>query len=69
MAILRPFVSRNSQVLLNKYKHDKSLRNFEYLIIDEVHERSINIDLILGLLKEALQRGAKFKVKSSHLFL
>jgi RNA helicase HrpA len=34
----------------------------EAVIVDEVHERSVNIDLLLGLLKKELERNPKFKV-------
>lgn len=35
---------------------------YELIIIDEVHERSINIDLLLGILKQALQSHPKLKI-------
>lgn len=38
-------------VLLEKLIHRKSLEQFTHIIVDEVHERDIDIDLLLLLLK------------------
>lgn len=37
-------------ILLQEIKHDKLLSAYSVLVIDEAHERSLNIDFILGLL-------------------
>ena len=37
-------------------------KDCEAVIVDEVHERSVNIDLLLGLLKRELERNPSFKV-------
>lgn len=50
------------KVLLNEIKKDGGLDKYEYVVVDEVHERSINTDLLLGILKGALKNGASFKV-------
>ncbi len=38
-------------ILLKKIQYDPLLREFAIIMIDEAHERSLNIDLCLGLLK------------------
>ena len=42
--------------------NDPALSQFNYLIIDEVHERSVNIDLILLLAKKALRLNPALKL-------
>lgn len=43
-------------VLLSEVQTDPLLRRYSTLIIDEAHERSLNIDFLLGLLKRILAR-------------
>lgn len=38
-------------VLLQELLHDPNLRRYSCVIVDEVHERSVDVDLILGFLK------------------
>ena len=42
--------------------HDRDLKAYDTLIIDEAHERSLNIDFILGYLKRLLPRRPDLKV-------
>ena len=49
-------------ILLNEMQHDKLLRRYDTLIIDEAHERSLNIDFILGYLKQILPQRPDLKV-------
>ncbi|MDA8622100.1 ATP-dependent RNA helicase HrpA [Psychrosphaera sp.] len=49
-------------VLLAELQHDRYLNQYDTLIIDEAHERSLNIDFILGLLKELLPKRPDLKV-------
>ena len=49
-------------VLLAEMQHDRYLNQYDTLIIDEAHERSLNIDFILGYLKELLPRRPDLKV-------
>jgi len=49
-------------ILLAETRHDKQLLQYDCLIIDEAHERSLNIDFILGYLKELLPRRPDLKV-------
>src|SRR5690349_18897744 len=49
-------------ILLNELARDRDLRRYDTLIIDEAHERSLNIDFILGYLKRLLPRRPDLKV-------
>ena len=49
-------------ILLNEMQRDRELRQYDTLIIDEAHERSLNIDFILGYLKRLLPRRADLKL-------
>ncbi len=49
-------------ILLQELKADPLLSRYDALIIDEAHERSLNIDFILGLLKRILEERKEFKV-------
>lgn len=49
-------------ILLQEMKLDPWLSRYSAIIVDEAHERSLNIDFILGLLKRVLQERADFKV-------
>lgn len=49
-------------ILLNEIQRDRMLRNYDTLIIDEAHERSLNIDFLLGYLKQLLPRRPDLKV-------
>jgi ATP-dependent helicase HrpA len=49
-------------ILLNELQHDRLLYEYDTLIIDEAHERSLNIDFILGYLKQLLPRRPDLKV-------
>ncbi|AKU19048.1 ATP-dependent helicase [Luteipulveratus mongoliensis] len=49
-------------ILLSEMQRDRDLRRYDTLIIDEAHERSLNIDFILGYLKQLLPRRPDLKV-------
>ncbi|WEV78629.1 ATP-dependent RNA helicase HrpA [Janibacter cremeus] len=49
-------------ILLNEMQRDRELRRYDTIIIDEAHERSLNIDFILGYLKQLLPRRPDLKV-------
>ncbi|MGB3186718.1 MAG: ATP-dependent RNA helicase HrpA [Ornithinimicrobium sp.] len=49
-------------ILLAELHRDKDLSRYDTLIIDEAHERSLNIDFILGYLKQLLPRRPDLKV-------
>jgi ATP-dependent helicase HrpA len=49
-------------ILLAETQHDRLLERYEVIIIDEAHERSLNIDFLLGYLKQILPRRPDLKV-------
>ena len=49
-------------VLLAEIAHDRELRRYDTIIVDEAHERSLNIDFLLGYLKQLLPRRPDLKV-------
>lgn len=49
-------------ILLAEMQRDRDLRRYDTIIIDEAHERSLNIDFILGYLKQLLPRRPDLKV-------
>jgi ATP-dependent helicase HrpA len=62
-------VSKNTRIrlmtdgiLLNEITRDRNLRRYDTLIIDEAHERSLNIDFLLGYLRELLPRRRDLKL-------
>ena len=49
-------------ILLAETQTDPLLKNYDTIIIDEAHERSLNIDFLLGYLKQLLPRRPDLKV-------
>ena len=49
-------------ILLAELQRDRDLRRYDTIIIDEAHERSLNIDFLLGYLKQLLPRRPDLKV-------
>ncbi len=49
-------------ILLAETQGDAQLRQYDTLIIDEAHERSLNIDFLLGYLKQLLPKRPELKV-------
>ncbi len=49
-------------ILLNAIHRDRDLKAYDTIIIDEAHERSLNIDFLLGYLKTLLPRRPDLKV-------
>ncbi|GFZ84052.1 ATP-dependent RNA helicase HrpA [Nesterenkonia alkaliphila] len=49
-------------ILLAEIQRDPQLRKYSAIIIDEAHERSLNIDVILGYLKRILPQRPDLKV-------
>lgn len=49
-------------ILLNELQRDRLLLAYDTIIVDEAHERSLNIDFILGYLKELLPQRPDLKV-------
>ncbi|WP_426393710.1 ATP-dependent RNA helicase HrpA [Ralstonia sp. R-29] len=49
-------------ILLAETQNDPLLRAYDTIIIDEAHERSLNIDFLLGYLKQLLPRRPDLKI-------
>jgi ATP-dependent helicase HrpA len=49
-------------ILLNEIHRDRTLRRYDTIIIDEAHERSLNIDFLLGYLRRILPKRPDLKV-------
>jgi ATP-dependent helicase HrpA len=46
-------------LLLAEIQHDRLLRRYDTIIVDEAHERSLNIDFLLGYLQAASCRAGR----------
>ena len=49
-------------LLLAELASDPDLRRYDTVIVDEAHERSLNVDLLLGVLKRILPRRPELKL-------
>jgi ATP-dependent helicase HrpA len=49
-------------ILLRELDGDRDLRRYDTLIVDEAHERSLNIDLLLGVVKRLRERRDDLRV-------
>jgi len=49
-------------ILLAEIQHDPWLNQYDTIIIDEAHERSLNIDFLLGYLKQLLRKRRDLKI-------
>ncbi len=49
-------------ILLAELESDRKLNRYDTLIVDEAHERSINIDFLLGYLQRLLKRRRDLKI-------
>ncbi|SFC28910.1 ATP-dependent helicase HrpA [Nocardioides terrae] len=49
-------------ILLAELQRDRELRRYDTIIIDEAHERSLNIDFLLGYLRQLLPRRPDLKL-------
>jgi HrpA-like RNA helicase len=49
-------------ILLQEFRRDRLFRQYSAVMIDEAHERSLNIDILLGIFKTVLQERPDFKL-------
>lgn len=49
-------------LLLTEIRGDRELSKYDVVIVDEAHERSLNVDFLLGFLKRLTQRRRDLKV-------
>lgn len=50
-------------IILRKLQYDPLLKEYDVVMVDEAHERSLNIDFLIGLLKRAQELRAKEQMK------
>ncbi len=49
-------------ILLQEFRRDRLFRQYSAIVIDEAHERSLNIDILLGIFKTVLLERPEFKL-------
>ncbi|GFU54840.1 probable ATP-dependent RNA helicase DHX35 [Nephila pilipes] len=49
-------------MLINEMMSDPLLRSYSVLMLDEIHERSLNSDIILGLIKKIIKKRSSLKL-------
>ena len=49
-------------ILLQEFRKDRLFNQYSAIMIDEAHERSLNIDILLGIFKTVLQARSEFKL-------
>ncbi len=49
-------------LLLTEIRRDRFLENYDVIIVDEAHERSLNIDFLLGYLKHITRKRRDLKI-------
>ena len=49
-------------ILLQEFRRDRLFRQYSAIVIDEAHERSLNIDILLGIFKTVLLERPDFKL-------
>ncbi|KAL5697848.1 putative ATP-dependent RNA helicase dhx33 [Ranunculus cassubicifolius] len=54
--------------LLRELIHDRKLMNYSVLIVDEVHQRTVSTDLLLGFLRDLVETRSDLKVIISGVF-
>lgn len=49
-------------ILLQEFRRDALLRQYSCIILDEAHERSLNVDILLGIFRNLLPRRPEFRL-------
>ena len=49
-------------ILLAEAQRDRNFRSYDTIIVDEAHERTLNIDFLIGILKQTLSKRPDLKV-------
>ncbi|CAF3303040.1 unnamed protein product [Rotaria sp. Silwood2] len=65
----RPTTSKRTKIkfvtdtlFLNEYKNDPMLLKYSVVLVDEAHERKIDTDIVLGLMKQCLKKRKDLKL-------
>lgn len=62
MSLEAKIIFKLDRIVLDELTEDPILSKYSCLVIDEAHERTISIDVILGLIKELLTKRKDFKI-------
>lgn len=49
-------------ILLQEFRRDRLFRQYSAILVDEAHERSLNIDILLGIFKQVLSERPEFRL-------
>jgi HrpA-like RNA helicase len=49
-------------ILLQEFRRDPLMRQYACIILDEAHERSLNVDILLGIFRRLLPRRPEFRL-------
>lgn len=49
-------------ILLQEFRRDRLFRAYSVIMVDEAHERSLNIDILLGIFKNVLKERPDFRL-------
>jgi HrpA-like RNA helicase len=49
-------------ILLQEFRKDRLLRQYGAILLDEAHERSLNIDILLGILRGVVEHRPEFRL-------
>lgn len=49
-------------ILLQEFRKDRLLRQYSAIMLDEAHERSLNIDILLGIFKSVVEARPEFRL-------
>ncbi|KAI4787215.1 hypothetical protein KUCAC02_036616, partial [Chaenocephalus aceratus] len=55
-------IRMENRVLLRKLQHDSHLSSLTHIIVDEVHERSVQSDFLLTILKDVVMKRSDLKL-------
>lgn len=57
------------KIIINQFKNDQLLREYSIVMVDEAHERSLNIDFLIGILKLANQKRTEVGMRPIRIII